>query len=135
MKIEANFEQISTEFQPIPAGEYTFKIEKIEEGETKENKLPMLTVISKIQGGDLNGREVRDFVTLLTKEKKPNEVGLGRIKAYTEAILGKESANGKTIDTSDLLNGTFKGIMKDDSYEKDGKTIPTTKLAKILPAG
>lgn len=137
MKIEADFTQISTEFTPLPASDepYAFVLEEIEEGQTKGTPpLPQLIFKSKVKSGEHANRVYNDYVILKTKEGKANNIGLGRVKAYAEAILGKETANGSELNTDDLKGGSFLGLIKDDSYEKDGKTMKTTKLVKILPA-
>lgn len=135
MKIEADFTQISTEFTPIPASDqpYSFVLEEIEEGETKETKLPQLIFKSKVTAGEHKDRVYQDFVVLKQKDGKANNIGLGRVKAYAEAILGKETANGSELNTDDLKGGAFLGLIKDDSYEKNGETKKTTRLVKILP--
>lgn len=137
MRIEADFTTISTEFTPIPAADepYSFVLEEIEEGQTKGTPpLPQLIFKSKVTQGEHVNRMYNDYVVLKTKEGKANAIGLGRVKAYAEAILGKEKANGSELNTDDLKGGSFLGLIKADSYEKDGKTVPTTRLVKILPA-
>lgn len=136
MKIEADFSQISTEFTPLPASDepYAFVLEEIEEGQTKGTPpLPQLIFKSKVTAGEHTNRMYNDYVVLKTKDGKANNIGLGRVKAYAEAILGKETANGAALNTDDLKGGSFQGLIKADSYEKDGKTVPTTRLVKILP--
>lgn len=133
MKLEADFTKISTEYVPPVAGDYPMVIEDIEEGKTNSG-LPQLVFTNKITGGgEYDGRTIKDFVVLQTKQGKVNEIGYGRVKAYAEAILGKESANGGELNTEDLKGGAFTGVLKDDSYEKEGETKKTVRLVKILP--
>lgn len=134
MKLEADFTKISTEYVPPVAGDYQMVVEDIEEGKTNSG-LPQLVFTNKIVGGEYEGRTIKDFVVLQQKNGKVNDIGYGRVKAYAEAILGKEAANGGELNTEDLKGGAFTGVLKDDSYEKDGETKKTVRLNKILPQG
>lgn len=138
--VNADFTKISTDFEPLPVGDYNFVIDEIESGKTQDGKKDQLIFKHKVVGGELDGRVFQDFVVLQKNDGNVNNISLGRIKAYAEAILGKESANAPTgIDTDTLLKGSFHGIIKEETYEKkeaDGSstTKKSTKLSKILPA-
>lgn len=142
MRVEADFDKISTEYQQLPGGTYKCNIVDVEVGETKENKLPMLTfnlqTVEAVKQGDEEvpaGRTINDFVTLKNKDGKRNEIGLGRLKAYAIAVLGEEQANGGAIDTDALKGGQCLIIVKRETYTpKDSNEQKiSSKIAKVLP--
>lgn len=138
--VNADFTKISTDFEPLAEGNYNFLLEEIEAGKTQDGTKDQLIFKSKVIGGEQDGKVYQDYLTLQTNKGGVNNVSLSRIKAYAEAILGKETANNPSgIDTDLLKSGSFHGIIKPESYEKtkaDGskETKETTKLVKILPA-
>ena len=135
-RITEDFSEISSSFEPLPEGDYRAEITEITEGETKENKLPMLTVQLTVTEGPHAKRVMSDFVTLKTNKGEKNSIGLGRIKAYAEAILGAEKANDKAgIDTDELLHGTCIIVVKSEPYEKNGVQVMSSKIKKVLPVG
>lgn len=135
-RLEADFEKISTSFESLPAGEYRVQIEDIVEGETKK-KIPQLMFKLVVTEGEKEGGVITDFVTLKQHDGKVNKVGLGRIKAYAEAILGVEAANGSAIDTDDLKGGTCMIVVAERTYEAtDGSGQKTSSdVKKVLPVG
>lgn len=150
MKVEADFTNISSSTEPLEEGTYRFKLlEVIDQADDEEWKTKNATVVgaspawifvSEVQEGDRVGAQHRDYVYLKTKEGKPSKQGLGRVKGYTEAILGKEAANSaKGLDTDPLLLGEYMGFIKKEAYA-DKSTVPPTpktsmKLAKLFPVG
>ena len=135
-RIQEDFSAISSSFEPLPAGDYRVRVTKIEEGETRDNKLPQVTIELTVLEGALEKRTMTDFVTLKTNKGEKNKIGLGRIKAYAEAILGEERANDTSgIDTDELNGGECIIVVKDDTYEQDGVQKHTTKIKKVLPVG
>lgn len=134
-KLQADFEKISTSFETLPAGTYRARIDDIVEGETKENKIPQLMFKLIVTEGDKADSVITDFVTLKTREGKVNKVGYGRVKAYGEAILGVEAANGDEIDTDDLKGGVCEIVVSERTYEaKDGSGQKTSSdIKKVLP--
>jgi hypothetical protein len=147
--VAADFTRVSSNFDPLSEGQYRFKITKIvDQSQDEEWKAanaanptasPATIVSSEVQEGDRIGAVTSDYLYFTTKEGKPSKMGLGKLKAYAEAILGQEAANDpKGIDTDALVGGEFLGFMKAESY-MDKKVVPpvqktTVKLAKILPA-
>lgn len=138
MKIEADFSQISHEFQHLEDGEYQVTIEKIEEGETRDSKLPTVTVVSRINDPNHPDREnfpVYDRITLRTKKGEPNRIGLGHLKAYAIATLGEEQANSpEGIDTDEMIGAACILVIKQRSYKQDGEDRLTNDVKKVLPA-
>lgn len=144
MRIEADFTKISSSFAALEAGEYQAVLTEIEEGETKENKLPQ--VIFTFEVNDPNhpthtGHVVKQYIVLQTKKNQPNKIGLGQIKAVAEAVLGQEAANSpEGIDLEDLKNGTVLLVLGQRSYNKknqdgsdSGEQGVTNEINKILP--
>lgn len=107
MRIEADYQNIDHERKDIAPGVYRAVIKEIEDKPSKSG-LPMLTFTLKIDDTDApleTDKEVRDYIVTQTKERKPNKLGLGQLKAYAIAIMGDDYANGSGIDTDDLLAG------------------------------
>lgn len=147
MKVEADFSGISSSFEPLEEGEYNFKLIEIQEQANDEewkakndgtDKIPAMVFVSEVLDGERAGAQTFDYVYTKQKDGKVNKVGLGRIKAYAEAILGKEAANSTTgIDTDALPGNAFKGFIKHRSYadKVSGEQKIGASLSKILPAG
>lgn len=146
MKLEADFSAISSSTEPLAKDTtYRFKLTRIEDqGEDQEWKSkhatdgmnPALIFVSEVVEGERLGAELFDYVYIKTKDGKTSKRGLGRIKAYAEAILGKEAANSTAgINTDELINGEFDGFVEHEKYEdkttKEEKT--SVKITKILP--
>lgn len=144
MRIETDFTKISSQTGALEAGEYQCVLTDIEEGETKENKLPQ--VIFTFEVNDPNhpihtGHPVRQYITLKTKKNEPNKMGLGQIKAVAEAVLGDEAANNpEGIDLDDLKNGSVMLVIGIRSYNKknqdgsdSGEQGTTNEIVKVLP--
>lgn len=140
-RLEADFSQISTSFDPLPVGEYRASITTIKDGETNKNKLPQLTFELDVTEGEFVGRKLFDFVVLKQNDGKANKIGLGRVKAYAEAILGAEAANGGAIDTDDLINGEVLLVVSLRTYTKknedgsDAGQNTTNEIKKVLAVG
>lgn len=138
MRLEADFSKISTDFEPVPAGAYRVKILSLEEAESKENKLPGLNFELEVTEGEHAKRKLFDSVWLKQKDGKPNNIGLGRIKAYAAAILGEEAANGGAIDTDSFAGSIVEVVVEVETYtkppEKGGGEGKRNKIAKVLKA-
>lgn len=144
--IEGDFTNISSSREPLDEGLYTFKlieiIDQVEDDEWKAknvgtDKTPGLVFVSEVIKGERVGAQNRDYIYTKQKDGKVNKMGLGQIKGYAEAILGKEAANSPTgVNTDLLLNGTFDGYMKVEKYQdketKEQKS--SSKLVRLLPA-
>ena len=137
-KITEDFSKISSSMEPLPEGEYRLRLEEIEEPEVEAGRNPPLIFKSVVTEGEHTDRQCWDYVYLAKNDGEKNKIGLGRVKAYAEAILGKEAANATDgFDTDDLLKGEFTGVMKARTYEdkttKEQKS--TVELKKVLPVG
>ena len=133
-KIQDNFAEISSQSEPVPPGEYRAVLFEVEE-KTSSGGLPQLVFKNRIIEGDHKDREAWDFVVLQTSKGEKNKVGLGRVKAYAEATLGEEVANGGELDTDDMLQHDVLLVIEPNTYTKDGKQVTNTKIAKVLPVG
>jgi hypothetical protein len=133
-RLEADFSGISTSFEAIPDDTYRVKIGEIEEKTTKESQLPALNFSLEVTEGPFAGRVVFDFVTLKTKQGTRNDIGYGRVKAYAEAILGKDAANGGGIDTDELKGGTCEVVITKESFKRNGSNTEefSNKVKKVL---
>lgn len=152
MKVEGDFSQISSNFEPLTEAKYHFKLISIEDQtddpdwkakNATSDKQPALIFISEVVEGDREGAQVHDYLYMKTKKGAPNKIALGRIKMYAEAILGEQAANNpKGIDTDELINGEFDGLVKIETYQKDnpdgsGTKVPGSKtvISKTFPRG
>ena len=137
-KLEANFSEISMDFEPLPNGSYRVKILDIKEGETKENKLPSLSFELEVTEGEFAGRKLFDFVTLQQKDGAINKIGYGRVRAFAQAVLGEEAAAGSSIDTDELKGNICEVVVEINTYEKDaskgGGQGKNNKITKVLKA-
>lgn len=133
-RLEADFSGISTSFEALPDNTYRLKILNIEEKETAVSKLPALNFSLEVTEGEFTGRRLFDFVTLKNKDGKRNDIGYGRVKAYAEAVLGKEAANGGAIDTDELKGGTCEAVVVRESYKRsEGASEEfSNKVKKVL---
>jgi hypothetical protein len=139
-RIDEDFSKISSSFEPLPPGTYRFHLDEIEDQAEAEDARsnPALVFKSTVTEGEHEDRQFYDFVYLRTNEGKKNKIGLGRVKAYAEAILGKDAANSQDgYDTDELIGGDFEGVITSRTYEaKDGSGQKTSAdLKKVLPLG
>lgn len=133
---DVNWSKISTEYEQLPEGDYNVVIDEIEEGVTKENKLPQLSFKLIVLDGEKEGKKHTDYVTLKQNDGKTNEIGLGRVKAYYEAVHGKDTlADGEEMDTESLVKGTVTVVIK-QKPQTGPKAEPgkmRSDVVKVLP--
>lgn len=135
---DTNWTAISKEFEDLPEGDYNVVIDEIVEGTTKENQLPSLEFKLLVTDGEKEGRRKSDFVTLLQKDGKRNDIGYGRVRAYYEAVHGEGTlADGEEMDTDSLLKGSCTIVIKHkaDTGPKAEPGKMRANVAKILPLG
>lgn len=141
--ISDDFSSVNSNFDPLEADKmYRFQISKIVDQENdpewvaaNPGKSPALIFHSEVIEGPRVGAEIQDWIYTKKKDGSRNKFGLGRIKAYAEAILGAEAANSaKGINTDDLNGGTFDGVMKAEPYtdQVTKESKQSIKLGKIL---
>lgn len=142
-RIQADFSQISSSFEPVPDGDYLCVIKEMSEKTTKENQLPMIAVTLEVDDPnhpDQQGRLLFDNLVLVQKDGKPNRIGLGQLKAYAEATLGEEAANSpEGIDTEPMVGSQVIASVKLRSWTKgeppNQETGQSNEVKKILSAG
>lgn len=136
-KITANFSKISSSTDQLH-GEFRCTLFEIEAVKTQTSGLDQLIFKNRVREPEEHAdREIWDYCVMETKEHKPSKMGLGRLKAYAEAIMGAEYANSLSgIDTDDLKNGDVTLICSKQSYkksdEKGGGEGFKTQVDKIL---
>lgn len=150
--IAGDFSKISSNSDPLKPGTYRFRLDRIEDQSQNpewqaaaavalaqgQQKSAALIFVSEVTEGDRAGTEIQDYVYPTTKKGTSSKIGLGRIKAYSEAIQGQEAANNpRGIDTDTLPGGEFQGIMEENVYMDQKVSPPVQKknvqLAKVLP--
>lgn len=141
MKLQTNWDNISTEFEPLPDDVYVGTIEEIEET-TDDNKGEVLIYKLRVISGETTGdklkeRVQRDYVYLKTKEGKKNEIGWGRVKAYHEAIHGELQKTGQEVelDTANQKGQNVAFVVKSNTYKdkKDGdKEKTSSKVTRVF---
>lgn len=127
--IRANMAEISTEFKPVEPNNYQLEVVKIEdilEDPSDPDSLKAKVISSKITDpGDMQGRQIRDYINLRTKDGEWNEIGLGNVKRYFEVICGKDEVatwEDEDYDTDKLLGGMFLGQVTIEYYTPKGET-------------
>ena len=127
-RIEGDFSTISSSFEPFPDGEFRFRIEDVESGETQKNKLPQLQIkmVCVDDRPEFDGKPYTHFIVLKQNDGKVNRVGLGQVKAYAEALLGEEAANSPDgIDPDEFKGGEVLLSLKTRSYVPEGSAPGT----------
>lgn len=135
-RIEADFTNISSSFEPVPDDTYRAKIVEIKDDKPSSGGLPQVMFELDIVEGPMEGRKLFDFCILKQNDGQPNKVGLGRIKAYAEAILGDEAAAGAAIDTDELKGGVVDVVTKQRTYKKkdgsgEGLSVDIAKVLRV----
>lgn len=133
--LKANFSEISSSYEALPQDTpFKVTIDKVEAGKTKQAQLDQLVFeLTVMEPAEFVGRKIFDFVTLEKKDHTPNNIGYGRVKAYTEAVLGDDAANGEEIDTDALVGNACTVILKNRQYEQNGEQKVASDVAKVLP--
>lgn len=135
-KLEANFSEISMDFEPIPADTYRVKILDVKDIESKD-KNPGLSFELEVSEGEFAGRKVFDNVYLKQKDGGINKVSYGRVRAYANAGLGEEAAAGNSIDTDELKGLIVQVVITKETYEKSpekgGGQGTKNAVSKVLP--
>lgn len=111
-------------FDPIPEGDYSFVITKVEERRTK-NKDPMVHVTCKVLEGTYAGRIVWHNVNFLPKENK----GAGMSKHFLH-VIGQPFEGMVDVEPKDWIDATFRAHAKVTEF--NGK--PQNELDEIYDA-
>jgi len=117
INLEYDLNDVSSEFEPIPAGTYAARISDVELTESSTNK-PMLKFKWEITEGEFAGRTIIDFVVLT--------VGW-RVKQYAE-VAGIES--GTELVTEDFMN--CDGVIEVTTEEYNGEM--RNRIKKVMTA-
>lgn len=99
---------------PIPEGDYSFVITKVEERRTK-NKDPMVHVTCKVMEGLYAGRIVWHNVNFLPKDNK----GAGMSKHFLH-VIGQPFEGMVDVEPNEWINATFCAHVKIEEF--NGKT-------------
>lgn len=136
-KVNASLADVSTKMEPMEPGIFRFKIEEIQDktsGRGTENEREAYQIIScnNEMGTDSYGKKVFHYISLTTKDGKPNGAGKADLKRYFEAVFGEEAVaeEGFDYDTDNLLNGEFGAEVVIESWEKGEKESPSYKSGK-----
>lgn len=114
--LDYNLEEVSSSFEPVPAGNYEARIDSVELVTSQTNK-PMLKVAWEITDGEFVGRKLFDNVVLTVPWK---------VKQYAE-VAGIES--GAELDTDDFVGA--EGIVEVQVTEYNGE--PRNAIKKVQP--
>ena len=123
---------VSTKNTPLPEDTYDCVIKEVHTDRLSSGGHPQAVVVSEIQGGEFNGRQIWDYLVLRQHDGKPNEISLKQLKRYYEAVLGKDEAARISNPNTDLLiNGRVKLVLnvKPDNHGEDRNNVK-----RILPA-
>jgi len=126
-------QDVSTTIEPIEEGEYIAQM-TITEEVSKSSGVPMLVFLFKIDGGDFDKREVREYCTMQTKTGEANEAGLRSIKRICEALAGEDRVNDPDFDTEEINNTTVNIFVKNAPFtdKNSGKEQMGSALGRVL---
>ena len=101
----ADLSNVSTERELLPEGEYLFTILDSELSEDG-NSLIIKRRVEEAppEGEKFVGQENWDWINIVDKQGKRNEIGYQTLKKYLEAVFGKGSDESNVAD-SDPLHG------------------------------
>ena len=140
MKVNASLADVKTTYEPIPAGtDAEFKLAEISRDE-ETGAWNFKSVLDE-PGHEHYGKPVYDYMGFTTREGKDNKFARAQFKRYFEAIVGEERANAEDLDTDEILNGRFRGVVDIEEYDSkkhknpDGtpKKAQSNKFSAILP--
>ena len=126
----ADLTNVSTTYQPLPAGSYKTRLKATVEEEPKLRVIVRHKVVESPDGENI-GREFTDFIYLMQNDGKPNEIGRKQLKRYFEAVVGKEAANTPNPNTDDLEDAEVMVELEQESYTPkatEGQPNPETKI-------
>lgn len=124
-KVRGSLADVSTEFQPVEPDTYVLELKECKEVVHDDDRVHY-EVLSEIKGlydggaetpSDFDGRKIRDFIHIHTKDGELNEYGLINLKRYAEATVGEERANDEDFDTDEMLNSQFVAEVYIDEYQ------------------
>lgn len=135
MKAAGGFDKVAMDFEPLPAGSYRTTIEECEDKKTSTNK-DQTSVKLVVSEGEFKGRVLFDNLVWTTDKGEPNKVSYGRLRAYTEAIHGKEAAQVEEIDTESLVGGSVEVVLqlKTRKRQDTGEVVTENRIVKVLSA-
>lgn len=110
INLDYNLEDVATEFEPLPSGQYYAKIVNPDDFYLTESQSgkPMIKVAWTVMEGEHEGRKVFDNVVLSIDWK---------VKQYCQAA-GIES--GSALDTDDFIG--MEGLVQVTQQEYNGET-------------
>lgn len=131
----ADLSNVSTTYQPLPAGTYKTRIKAEFEAEPKRRVIVRHKVVESPDGENV-GREFSDYIYLDQNDGRPNEIGAKQLKRYFEAVIGKEAANTQSPNTDDLEDAEVTVELAQRSYTPKGETEAkiSNDVKKILAA-
>ena len=135
MKVDANLADVSTQYQPIPDGDYEFELAEIKRDEKGTWNFKSVCK----EPGEQFGKPVFDNFNYVKNDGGENKYAKAQMKRYFEAI-NPDEANDPNADTDSLLNGRFRGVIEIQEYDSkkemvDGKPkkMKSNKFTNILP--
>jgi hypothetical protein len=120
LDLEYDLENVSSEFEALPAGQYLAKITEAELTKTQSTNRNMIKVTWEITEGDFEGRKLFDNIVLI-------EAAAFKMKQYAE-LIGVES--GSQIDTADFVEA--EALLTVIQGEYNGE--PNNSIKKVKPA-
>lgn len=140
-KVSASLANVSTKIEPMDPDSYAFKIEDVQDkttdrGSEKEREAYQMVLVNDMPGTDNYGKKVWDYVSLTTKDFKPNGAGQAQLKRYFEAVFGEEEVatwGEEDYDTDRLKAGRIGAEIIIDSWEQNGKSGKSNKVKSIFP--
>lgn len=139
-KVVASMADVSTEFVLADPATYRLQVVSVDY-QTKDAKtssgqdikrgtyVVKSKIIATYPDGETEhqGKPIYDYINIHTKEGELNEISLGNLKRYFEAIA-PDSADSEDADTDELVNGYFIADVYIDTYESGGQERQSNKI-------
>ena len=116
--IDINFDTTPDSVPQIEPGIHTAVIDEIDQEPTKNDDGTNVIVKLKIDGGDSDGRKIKNYINIVSKNK-PNEYGHITLKQLARSAGINVGAGGLNLE--DLLGKTVKVRIK-STTRKDKET-------------
>jgi hypothetical protein len=120
-------------YEPIPAGDYTLRMNRFDKKATKNGKGTMISAGFEIVKGEYKGRLVFHNFLVDHESAKAKEIGNKQLDQYLKAVGVNDGLEGINYDDSQLEEWTeipFTGILSVKESETYKAADGSTKLSK-----
>lgn len=127
--IKADLKDVK-EASAVPEGEYSLRILKVEEGESKKGN-PMLTLLIKIEDAQVkNPAPMRHWIVLPDRDTPEDQVQMRMLELKRLLATFGIRYDGEGFDTDDLVGATGKGFVAQEEGD-DGSVYNRLRLPRL----